>query len=356
MKAKLSRRGVFGLGLGAASGALAAPALAQSTPIQWALVTSWGRNAPGPGTTAQRLADRITAASGGALIVTLFAAGERVGGFDVFDTVSSGDAQMGHTASFFWTGKVGASAAYFTTVPFGMTSEPYLGWLHYGGGQAAWDRLYEPFGLLPRMAGNSGMTMGGWFKQPVENLGDLMGLKIRVGGLGGQVYARLGASVVALPPAQLFENLNSRAIDAVEFLGPFSDLSLGFYQAANNYYHPGFNKPNGPAEALINAEAFAALPSDLQQVVEDACLAESTYGTAEAWANNADKLTELEALGVTLRTFPEDVMAAAQVAAGEVMAEVAASNALAQDIYASYWAFAARSKALLDVTKGSFFG
>ena len=352
----VSRRATLGLALGGASLGLAAPAIAQSSRIDWALVTSWGRDAPWPGTTAQRLADRITAASGGALTVNLFAAGERMGGFDVFDAVSSGDVQMAHTASFFWTGKVGASAAYFTTVPFGMTSEPYLGWLHYGGGQALWERLYTPFGIVPRMAGNSGMTMGGWFKDPIEGLEDLAGLKIRAGGLGGQVYARLGASVVALPPSQLFENLNSGAIDAVEFLGPFSDLSLGFYQAASNYYHPGFNKPNGPAEALINAEAFAALPSDLQQVVEDACLAESAMGTAEAWANNAAKLSELEDLGVNLRSFPEDVMELAEIAADEVMKEAAAESDLAQDIYTSYWDFATKSKALLNVTKGSFLG
>ena len=236
-----------------------------------------------------------------------------------------------------------------------MTSEPYLGWLHYGGGQDLWARLYEPFGVLPRMAGNSGMTMGGWFKTPIEGLGDLAGLKIRAGGLGGQVYARLGASVVSLPPAQLFENLNSGAIDAVEFLGPFSDLSLGFYQAANNYYHPGFNKPNGPAEALINARAFAGLPRDLQQIVEDACLAESTMGTAEAWANNSEKLGELADLGVALRAFPDDVISAAQTASKIVLEEVAQESDLAKEIHDSYWDFALNSQFLLDVTKASFF-
>ena len=351
----ISRRAALGFGLaGAASTGLATPAIAQNPGQTWSLVTSWGRNAPGPGTTAQRLADRITQASNGELTVNLFAAGERVGGFDVFDAVASGDVQMGHTASFFWTGKVGGSAAYYTTVPFGMTSEPYLGWLHYGGGQALWDQLYAPFGVKPLMAGNSGMTMGGWFKRPVEDLEDLAGLKIRAGGLGGAVYAKLGASVVSLPPSQLYENLNSGAIDAVEFLGPFSDTALGFYQAANNYYHPGFNKPNGPAEALINQTAFEALPTHLQQIVEDACLAESTYGTAEAWANNAAKLQELEALGVSLRSFPEEVIEAARAAAAEVMEEAAAENDLAQQIHNSYWTFEAQSRALLDVTKSSF--
>lgn len=352
----LSRRTALGLTLGAAGGLAAlpsAPALSENTPRTWSMVTSWGRNAPGPGTTAQRLAERITASSNGELTITLFAAGERVGGFDVFDAVASGDVQMGHSASFFWTGKVGGSAAYFTTVPFGMTAEPYLGWLHYGGGQALWDQLYAPFGVKPLMAGNAGMTMGGWFRRPVEGLNDLAGLKIRASGLGGAVYSRLGAAPISLPPSQLFENLNSGAIDAVEFLGPFSDTALGFYQAANNYYHPGFNKPNGPAEALINQAAFDALPAHLQQIIIDACLAESTYGTAEAWANNAAKLQELAALGVTLRQFPNDVMAAGKDAAAEVMADVAEASDLARSIYASYWDFAAQSTDLLAVTKAS---
>ena len=350
---EFSRRSALGLGLAAVGSGLAAPAVAQKTRQTWSLVTSWGRNTPGPGTTAQRLADRITAASGGELTVNLFAAGERVGGFDVFDAVASGDAQLGHTASFFWTGKLGQAAAFFTTVPFGLTSEPYLGWLHYGGGQQLWDRLYAPFGLKPKMAGNSGMTMGGWFRRPIDSLDDLAGLKIRASGLGGALYARLGAAIVSLPPAQLFENLNSGFIDAVEFLGPFSDAALGFHQAAPYYYHPGFNKPNGAAEALIHQAAFDALPSHLQQVVTDACLAESTLGTAEAWANNVEKLRELQDLGVELRAFPSDMIAAARSVFGDVMTEIAQESALAAEIVASYTAFAAESADLMQVTKAS---
>ena len=262
----ISRRTALGLGLGASTG-LAAPAIAQAPGQTWSMVTSWGRDVPGPGTTAQRLADRITQASNGELTLKLFAAGERVGGFDVFDAVSSGDVQMGHTASFFWTGKIGRAAAFFTTIPFGMTSEPFLGWLHHGGGQDLWDQLYAPFSLKPLMAGNSGMTMGGWFRRPVESLDDLAGLKIRASGLGGAVYAKLGAAVVTLPPAQLYENLSSGALDAVEFLGPFSDAALGFYQAANHYYHPGFNKPNGAAEAIINQNSWENLAPHLRQIV-----------------------------------------------------------------------------------------
>ncbi len=350
---RVSRRAALGLGLGAGAG-LATPALATGAGQTWTFVTSWGRDAPGPGTTAQRLAERITRASKGELTVTLFAAGERVGGFDVFDAVSSGDAHMGHTASFFWTGKVGQAAAFFTTVPFGMTAEPYAGWLHHGGGQALWDQLYAPFGLKPLMAGNAGMTMGGWFRTPIEGLADLGGLKIRASGLGGALYAKLGAAVVALPPAQLYENLNSGALDAVEFLGPFSDASLGFYQAAPYYYHPGFNKPNGPAEALVNHDAWQRLAPHLREVVTQACLAESAYGLAEAWANNSQKLQELSDLGVELRTFPEEVMAAAEAANTDLMQELKQASKLTETIHDSYWSFAARSADLLAVTQASF--
>ncbi len=350
---RVSRRATLGLGLGASAG-LATPALAKKAGQTWTLVTSWGRDAPGPGTTAQRLADRITQTSNGELTVILFAAGERVGGFDVFDAVSSGDAHMGHTASFFWTGKVGQAAAFFTTVPFGMTAEPYAGWLYHGGGQALWDQLYAPFGLKPLMAGNSGMTMGGWFRARLDGLGDLAGLKIRASGLGGAVYTKLGAAVVSLPPAQLYENLNSGALDAVEFLGPFSDAALGFYQAAPYYYHPGFNKPNGPAEALVNHDDWHNLAPHLREIVAQACLAESSYGLAEAWANNSQKLRELSDLGVELHAFPEEVMAAAEAANAELMQELKQASSLAEAIHDSYWAFAARGADLMAVTQTSF--
>src|SRR5690606_36960161 len=155
---RLSRRTLLTSGAAGAA-VLAAPAVARAQPISWRMVTSWARNLPGPGVTAQRLAERIAAMSDGRLTVTLYSAGELVSGLEVLGAVGGSVAQMGHTASFFWTGKMPA-AAFFTTVPFGLTPGEHVAWIEHGGGQALWDELYAPFGVKPFMAGNSGMQMG----------------------------------------------------------------------------------------------------------------------------------------------------------------------------------------------------
>ncbi|MCB1509045.1 MAG: ABC transporter substrate-binding protein, partial [Hyphomicrobiaceae bacterium] len=199
----LSRRKLLGGAAGAVLAAplassLATPALAQRL-IRWRMVTSWPKNLPGPGVSAERIAADIAALSGERLTLEIYAAGELVGGLEVFDAVSSGTVEMAHTASLFWPGKVPA-APFFTAVPFGLTPLEHAAWLQQGGGQALWDRLYAPFGIRPFAAGNTGFQMGGWYKTPIESLDDIVGLKIRMPGFGGEILRRLGAAPVSLPP------------------------------------------------------------------------------------------------------------------------------------------------------------
>ena len=238
------------------------------------MITSWPRDLPGPGVNARRLAERITAMSGGRLAVQLYAAGELVPGLQVLDGVNAGVAEMGHTAAIYWTGKTRA-AAYFTTVPWGFTPLEHVAWIEHGGGQALWDELYAPFGLKPFMAGNSGMQMGGWFKRELKGLADLKGLKVRAVGLSADLYQRLGAVGVVLQAGDIFPALQSGAIDGVEFLGPNSDRAQGFYQVAPYYYWPTFTKPNGTAECIIRRDAWDKLEPGLRAIVENACRAEN---------------------------------------------------------------------------------
>lgn len=323
------------------SAALAAPALARQRQV-WTLVTSWARNQPGPGTSAQRLADRITQGSNGLLSVELSAAGELVAAFDVLTAVASGTAQMAHSAALFWTDSLPA-AYHFSAVPFGMGPRASQAWLAHGGGQALWDQLYADFAIKPFLAGNSGPTLAGWFRAPIQSLADLRGRRLRAVGLGGEIYRRLGASTLALPPADLLQALDSGAIDGAEFLGPFSDRALGLDQVAPYGYQPGFNKPNGGAEALIAQSAWQALPPDLQSLVQSACEAESLAGLAEADALNAAALQAMQAEGAQpLAPLPEDLITAARQSAQELRAELAAGDALHERIRASYDRFAER--------------
>ncbi|MBV9138866.1 MAG: TRAP transporter substrate-binding protein [Hyphomicrobiales bacterium] len=329
----LGRRGLL-TALGAA--ALASPSLARAqAPHRWRMVTSWPRNLAGPGVSARRLAERITKMSGGRLEVEVFAAGEIVPALSVFDAVSTGVAEMAHTASFYWIGKLPASI-FFTTAPFGLDPTEHQAWIFEGGGQGLWDELYAPFGLKGFLAGNTGPSMGGWFRSEVKGLSDMRGLRIRVQGVGAEVYARLGATPVTLAPGDLEPALERGAIDAAELLAPVNDVSLELQRQAKFYYAPGFNKPNGAAEALVSRAAFDALPDDLRAVIANACEAEHSAGLADAERGNAEAIEKLGGDGVRVSLFPADVLTAARAAARDVISETAAKDALSGRIVESY--------------------
>jgi TRAP-type mannitol/chloroaromatic compound transport system substrate-binding protein len=200
--------------------------------------------------------------------------------------------------------------------------------------------------VKPFPAGNSGMQMGGWLKREVNTLDDLKGLKYRIPGLGGEVMRRLGVTAVSLPPGEILPALQSGAIDGAEFLGPWSDIALGLNKAASYYYWPGFHEPNGSAECLVNKAAYEALPADLKEVVATVCDAENARGMAEADWQNAATLDGIEdEHGVKLRRFDDSILRAASAAAEEVLADVAATGAVAGRIYDSYVAARTRSVA-----------
>jgi TRAP-type mannitol/chloroaromatic compound transport system substrate-binding protein len=321
----------------ASAAVVAAPAtLRAETSNRWRMVTSWPRDLPGPGMTATRLARRIEAMSGGRIAIELYAAGEIVPAFEVLDAVSEGVAELAHTAAVFWAGKMPV-AQLFLAVPFGLTPLEHVAWIEHGGGQALWDELYGDFGVKPFMAGNTGMSMGGWFRHEIRSVSDLQGLRFRMPGLGGDLYQPFGIVQVSLPPGETLPALQSGAIDAAEFAGPFSDLALGFYQAASYYYGPGLHEPNGTGECIVNRRALEALPADLQAVVGEACRAENAFALAESERMNAEALRSLvDDHGVQLRTFPADVTEALRAQAPAVLDQFAKRGGLDQRIHASY--------------------
>jgi TRAP-type mannitol/chloroaromatic compound transport system substrate-binding protein len=317
-------------------GALAAPHVARAqAPIIWRMATSWTKALPGPGVSADRLADRINTMSGGRMRVDVFPAGAIVPAFGVLDGVSSGAVEMGHTASFFWDGAL-PGAAFFTTVPFGLGPLAHQTWIEHRGGQQLWDELYKPRGVRGLLAGNTGPSMGGWFRKPIESVKDIAGLRIRVAGMGGEVYAAMGATPQNIPPGDIYSSLEKGAIDAVEILAPVNDLPLGLHRIAPYYYMPGFNKPNGAGEALISLAAFAKLPTDLQRIIENACAAEHSAGLAEAEQMNAKAIVELASLGAKITPFPTDFVKEARDKAAAVIENKSKAGPVAAKIVASY--------------------
>jgi TRAP-type mannitol/chloroaromatic compound transport system substrate-binding protein len=334
------RQFTFGTGL-AATAALAAPTIAKAQTMKWRMVTSWPKRLPGPGMSAERVAERIRTLSNGRLDISVSAAGEVVPAFGVLEAVGNGVAEIGHTASFYWQGKM-AAAPFFTTVPFGLTPAEHVAWIDAGGGQALWDELYRPFGVKPFMGGNTGVCMGGWFRREIGSLAELRGLKLRSLGLGGEVYRRLGATPQTTSPAEILTSLQSGVIDGAEFVGPGTDIALGLYRAAPFYYYPGFNKPNGTGEAIVSLKAWDALPADLKAIVAHACATEANYALAEMERLNAQALGVLvKDHKVRLAQFPADVVGAARKQADDVLGELGARDAVAGKIHDSYKTFRA---------------
>lgn len=312
-------------GVGAAAATLAAPAIAQDV-RRWRMVSAWPRNLPGPGVAAQMLADRITALSGGRIEVELFAAGEIVPGPGVFDAVAEGTAEIYHAVPAYW-GSKSKGILLFGSQPLGLTAIEQHGWLLHGGGQALYDEMYGRFGLKPFLCGNSGPQWAGWFRDEVESVDDLRGLKYRTTGLNSEVMAKLGVAVEAMAGPAMFQALQSGALDAGEFIGPWSDSALGLQQIAKNYYAPGVGEPSSAEECAVNLAAWNDLPDDLKQAV--AYAAESLYNPVltEYNTNHALALRELvDQHGVQVRMWPEDIIRAMGNAMGEVIAELRASD------------------------------
>ena len=325
----------------AAASLLAAPSIARAQTMKWRMVTSWPKRLPGPGMSAERIASRIRALSGGRIDITVYAAGEVVPAFGVLDAVGNGVADIGHTASFYWQGKMPA-AAFFTTVPFGLTPSEHVAWVDAGGGQALWDELYKPFGVKPFMGGNTGVCMGGWFRREMKSLADVRGVKIRSLGLGGEVYRRLGATPQTTPPAEILTSLQSGVLDAAEFVGPGTDIALGLYRVAPFYYYPGFNKPNGTGECIVALKVWEPLSAELKAAVAHACAAEASYALAEMERLNAEALDALvKQRNVRLTAFPGDLVAAARKQADDVLGELAQRSRETAKVHDSYVAFRA---------------
>jgi TRAP-type mannitol/chloroaromatic compound transport system substrate-binding protein len=323
----------------AAAPASHAGGTAAFTPVKWKMVTTWPKNFPGLGTGANYLAELITAMSGGRIEVKVYGANELVPAFEVFGAVSAGTAELGHGASYYWKGKSEA-AQFFSAVPFGLTAEEMNAWLYHGGGMELWAETYQPFGLVPLAAGNTGVQMAGWFNREINSLDDLQGLKMRIPGLGGEVLARAGGTPVSLPGGELFTSLQSGAIDATEWVGPYNDLAFGLYKAAKYYYYPGWHEPGTTLECMVNKQAFDALPGELQIIVSNAARVANQDMYAEYIARNNQALeTLVEEHQVEVRKLPDPVLARLRDLSAQVVEEIAAQDALSKRVYESFQRF-----------------
>ena len=320
----------------------------------WRLVTSWPKNYPGLGMAPERIADLVEEMSDGQMKITVYGAEEQVPAFGVFDAVSSGSHQMGHSGGYFWKGKVPA-AQFFTSVPFGLTADEINAWVNRGGGLELWREIYAPFNIYPIPAGNTGTQMFGWFNKEINSLEDIKGLKMRIPGIGGEVLKEAGGIPVTLPGGELFTALQTGVIDATEWVGPYNDLTFGFHQAAKYYYYPGWHEPGPMLELLINIDAWNSLPNHLQVIIETATKAVNQDMLDEYLAKNNQALTELiEVHGVELRKLPDDVIEEFRKISNKILDELAKEDKVISKVYDSYLKFKNDVSAYHEISEDAF--
>lgn len=364
----MERRNFIGLAAGAAALGLAAcqqekkdeqaaaPAGGGGGQYKWRMTTTWPKDFPGLGTGANQLAKYIGEMSQGQMEVTVHGGGEIVPPLEAFDAVSKGTAEMGHGAAYYWKGKSSA-AQFFAAVPFGLTAQETNAWIYYGGGQALWDDLYAEFNLKPFLAGNTGVQMGGWFNREINSLEDMSGLKMRMPGLGGDVIAAVGAVPKLLPGGEIFTSLESGAIDATEWVGPYNDLAFGFYKAAKYYYYPGWHEPGTALETFVNKQAYDALPRHLQEVVKAAAQAANMDMLSEFNARNGEALaTLIDEHGVELRRFPDEVLSKLKSVSEEVVGDAGQQDEASRKVHSAFVDFRKKVSGWTELSEYGYVG
>jgi len=327
---------------------------ASSNPnVTWRLASSFPRGLDTIYGAAETVAKRVKALSGGRFVIRTFPAGEIVPPLQVFDAVEQGTVQVGHTASYYYTGKIPA-LAFETGVPFGLTARQQIAWMEEGGGHKLIQDLLSNYNIIRFPGGNTGAQMGGWFRNEIKSLADLRGLKMRIPGLGGEVMNRLGVNVQVLGGGDIYPALERGAIDATEWVGPHDDEKLGFYKVAKHYYAPGWWEPGAALAFYVNREAWQTLPDLYKEIFKTASREASSEMLAKYDAKNPAALKRLVRSGVMLHRFPDDVLVAAKKEAFALYEELARKDSSYRKIYTAWKAFRDDSNTWLRLCENSY--
>lgn len=318
------------------------------------LAETWGANTPILGETTKRMAALADQMSSGRLKITIDSSNKHKAPFGVFDMVRAGQYDIGHSASYYWKGKL-PNSLYFTTMPFGMTAPEQYGWFYHGEGQELMNEVFGKFGMLSFPGGNTGVQMGGWFRKEIKSLADVDGLKIRIPGFAGEIWARIGAKPVNIAPGDLYTSLERNTVDAVEWVGPSLDIRMGFHKIAP-YYYTGWHEPASELQFMVNQKAYDKLPADLQAILKTAMRVsaydmyiQTYHESAVNWAQMKQEFPDIQ-----VRTFPAEVMAAMRTANAELLAEAAAKDPLAARIQQSQQDYMKQARGWTEISDQAY--
>jgi TRAP-type mannitol/chloroaromatic compound transport system substrate-binding protein len=313
-------------GAGLAAGAVAAPAVAQSSPeVKWRLTSSFPKSLDTIYGGAEILSKMVAELTDNRFQIQVFAAGELVPGLQALDAVSNGTVEACHTVSYYYVGK-DPTFAIASSVPFGLNARMQNAWLWQNGGNELFNEFYKKYNVYGIPCGNTGVQMGGWFRKEIKTPADLQGLKMRIGGIAGQVLAKLGSVPQQIAGGDIYPALEKGTIDAAEWVGPYDDEKLGFSKVAPFYYYPGWWEGGPAVHSFFNLERYNQLPKSYQAALTAACAYANTWMQARYDVQNPAALKRLVSAGTQLRPFPQEVMEACYKASSDLYAEISARN------------------------------
>ncbi|QLH39571.1 MAG: TRAP transporter substrate-binding protein [Defluviicoccus sp.] len=326
-------------GVAGAGALIGAPAIVKAQPeIKWRCASSFPKSLDTIYGAAEIVAERVAASTDGKFQIRVFAGGEIVPGLQVLDAVQAGTVECGHSVSYYYVGK-DPTFAFDTAVPFGLNCRAQNAWMYYGGGLELMRAFLKDYNIYQIPAGNTGTQMGGWFRKEITSLDQFNGLKMRIGGLAGQVIAKLGAVPTQIAGSDIYPALEKGTIDATEWIGPYDDEKLGFYKIAKYYYYPGWWEGGPQLTFYVNIDQWESLPKEYQSILEAACAEANVMTMAKYDAQNPPALRRLVAEGVMLRPFSHDILEAAYKAAFELYDEIAAKNEKFKKVYEPWLKF-----------------
>jgi len=333
-----------------------APNVIAQPKIQWRMSTTWTPSMDVLMGAARKFATVVEEMSAGRFKIDVFAGGQIMDPLACFDGASQGKIEAFHAGPIFWDAREPA-VQWFATVPFGMNPQGMAAWFYQGDGLKLWEETYAAFNLVPRPGPFNAPEMGGWFRKKVNAIADLKGLKMRIPGLGGKIVGRAGATVVTLPPGEIYGALERGVIDTSEFIAPHDDMKLGLHKTARYYYYPGWHQPGTSLEFGFNRKAYESLPVDLRRMLDHAAAAVQVYGLTDFHVKNAIALERLrtEFKGkIDIVQFPTPMLRELKKLAADVVKEESEKSPMAKRVHASFTKFQALVGPWDHVAEGAY--
>jgi len=320
-----------------AAGAAPAVVNAQQA-IRWRLASSFPKALDTIYGAADTFSKKVKEMSGGKFEISVHAGGELMPPFGVLDGVQQGTVECCHTAPYYFFGK-DPTFAIDCTIPFGLNSRQMTAWMYQGNGMKLMREFLGQYNIVNFPMGNTGAQMGGWYRKEIKSLDDVKGLKMRIGGFGGEILKGIGGVPQNIPGGEIYQALEKGTIDATEWVGPYDDQKLGFFKVAKFYAYPAWWEGGPQLSLYVNDKAYNSLSAENKAIIESAAAYAHTDMQAMYDARNPKALKELVAGGTKLFRLPKPVMDAAFKFAEQYYADLSAKNPNWKKVYEDYAVF-----------------